>query len=51
MFCQFQWYSTVTQVIYIYDILFLLLSSIMFYHKGLDIIPCAVQQDLIAYPF
>ena len=31
-------------------ILFLTLSSIMFHHKWLDIVPCAVQQDLIAYP-
>ena len=22
----------------------------MFYYNGLDIVPCAVQQDLIAYP-
>ena len=32
-------------------ILFLILSSITFYHKGLDIVPCVIQQDLIAYPF
>ena len=25
-------------------------SSIMFCHKWLDIVPCAVQQNLIAYP-
>ena len=25
------------------------LSSIMFHHKGLDIVPCVIQQDLIAY--
>ena len=40
-------------VIYIYiytHILFLTLSSIMFHHKWLDIVLCAVQQDLIAYP-
>ena len=23
----------------------------MFHHKWLDIVPCAIQQDLIAYPF
>ena len=35
---------------YIYTltyVLFLILSSILFYHKRLDIVPCAVQQDLI----
>ena len=31
-------------VIHIY-ILFLILSSITFYHKRLDIVPCAIQQD------
>ena len=30
-------------------ILFLTLSPIMLYHKWLDIVPCAVEQDLIAY--
>ena len=43
--------STVQQsdpVIYIF--FFLTLSSIMFYPKKLDIVPCAIQQDLIAYP-
>ena len=34
---------------YIYTFLFLTLSSIMFYHKWLDIVPSATQQDLIAY--
>ena len=43
-------------VIYIYiyihihthtHILFHILSSIMFYHKWFDIVPCAIQQDLI----
>ena len=32
-------------------ILFLILSSIMFYHKRLRSVACAVQQDLIPYPF
>ena len=32
-------------------ILFIVLSSIVFYHKWLDIVPFAVQKDLIAYPF
>ena len=45
MFCQLLLYSKVTQS-YIH---FLTLSSIMFHHKWLDIVPCAVQQDLIAY--
>ena len=47
-------FSTVQQsdpVTYAYVyILFLTLSSIMFYHKWLDIIPCAIQQDVLAYP-
>ena len=33
------------------DILFLMLSSIMVYPKRLDIVPCAIQQDLTAYLF
>ena len=45
--CKAKWPSYT--YIYIY-ILFLILSSIMFHHKWLDIIPCAIQQDLIAYP-
>ena len=55
MVYQFLLYSKVTQSyihththIYIY-ILFLTLSSIMFHYKWLDIVPCAIQQDLIAY--
>ena len=44
-------YGKVTQSrIHIY-ILFLTLSSIMLYPKWLDIVPSAIQQDLIAYPF
>ena len=35
---------------YVY-ILFLTLSSIMFHCKWLDRVPCAIQQDLIVYPF
>ena len=35
--------------IYMY-ILFLTLSSIMFHLKWSDVVPCAIQQDLIAYP-
>ena len=34
---------------YIY-VLFLTFSSIMFHHKWLGIVPCAIQQGLIAYP-
>ena len=40
--------------IYIYIciyILFLTLSSIMLHHTWLDIVPSAIQQDLITYPF
>ena len=49
MLCQFLLYSKVTQsYMYIYThththILFLILSSITFYPKRLDIIPCAIQ--------
>jgi len=54
VFCQFLLYSKVTYIymyIYIYThTIFLTLSSIMFYHKWLDIGPCANQQNLIAYP-
>ena len=52
MFCHFLLYSKVTQIyIYIYiHIFFLTLSSIMVHHNWLAMIPCAVQQDLIAYP-
>ena len=56
MFCQFLLYNKVIQFyiyiyIYIYTyILFLALSSIIFHHKWLDIVHCAIQQDLIAYP-
>ena len=32
-------------------ILFLILSSIMLHHKWLVIVPSAIQQDLITYPF
>ena len=56
MFCQFLLYSKVIRIytyihIHIYThthILFLILSSIMFYHKRLDIALRVVQQDLIA---
>ena len=41
-------YSKVTQSHM--HILFLTLSSIMFHHKWLDMVSCATQQDLIAYP-
>ena len=61
MLCQFLLYSIVTQpyihtyiyvwiYIYIYILVFIL-SSITFYPKRLNIVPCAVQWDLIAYPF
>jgi len=37
-------------IIHVHTFFFLTLSSIMFHHKGLDIVPCAIQQDLITYP-
>ena len=49
MLCQFPLYSKVIQL-YIH-IPFLILPSIMVYPKRLDTVPCAVQQELIAYPF
>ena len=55
MLCQFLLYSLVTQYmymcvyIYIYEFFFLILSSLMFYPKRLDIVPCTIEQDLIAY--
>ena len=58
LFCQFLLYIKVTQpyicmcVCIICTHIFLLtLSSIMFHHKRLDIVPCEIQQDLISYPF
>ena len=47
MFCQFLLYSKVTQS-YIYTH-FLILSSIMLYHKWLDVVPCAIHRDLTAF--
>ena len=47
MLCQFLLYRNVAQsYVYIY-IPFLTLPSIMVYHKRLDIVPCAIQQDLV----
>ena len=51
MFCEFLLYRKVTQSFTHTHILFLVLSSIMFYHKWLIIVPFAIQQGLIAYPF
>ena len=42
-------FSYIYKRVYIY-ILFLTLSSIVFHHEWLGIAPCAIQQDLIAYP-
>jgi len=47
--CQFLLYSKLTHL-HTY-IPFLILSSIMVYPKRLDIVPCTVQYNLIAYPF
>ena len=54
MFCQFLLYSKMTQLyihlyIYMYICTFFFSYSIMFYHKWLDIVPGAIQQDFIAY--
>ena len=40
-------YSKMTQLHI--SILFFTLSSIMFHHKWLNIVPCAIQKNLIAY--
>ena len=54
MLCQFLLYSEVTwscmyMCVYI-STPFVVLPSIIVYPKGLEIVPCAVEQDLIAYP-
>ena len=54
MLCQFLLYSEVTwscmyMCIYI-STPFVVLPSIIVYPKRLEIVPCAVEQDLIAYP-
>ena len=48
MFYQFLLYSKMTQQ---FKYMFFFSSSIMIYPKRLDIVPCAVQQDPIAYLF
>ena len=50
MLCQFLLYSKVTPS-YIHKHFFLIPSTIMFYPKETGSILCAVQQDLVAYPF
>ena len=37
--------------VYVYMLFLALLISIMLHQKRQDIVPSAVQQDLIAYPF
>ena len=49
MLGQFLLYSRVTQP-RIYGHFFFILSSTVFYPKRLDVLPCAVQLDLFAYP-
>ena len=51
MLCQYLLYNEVIQSHIYTHMPFLILSSIMIYPKRLDIFPCAVQKDLIAYPF
>ena len=45
-YCITKWPSDTYMYVYI---LFLTLSFIVFHHRWLDIVPCAIQQDLIAY--
>ena len=49
--CQFSPDSKVTQSYKHIYTPFLTLSSIILHHKWLDMVPCAMEQDLIAYPF
>ena len=51
LFYEFLLYSKVTQSFtHTHTILFLTSSTIMFHHKCLDTVPCAAEQDLMAYP-
>ena len=47
MLCYFLLYSKVIQL-YIYAFFFIFFS-IMVYHRILNIVPCALQQDLVVY--
>ena len=44
-------YSIAKWPTYTYIYILFRIFYIMFYHKWLDVFPCAIQQDLIAYPF
>ena len=48
--CSVSFYCTAKWPSHTYIILFLTLSSIMLHHKWLYVVPCALQQDSIAYP-
>ena len=48
---QFLLHSKETQSCTYKNIIFLILSSIVFYPRRLDRVPCALHQDLISYPF
>ena len=50
MLCQFLLDSKVTRSLHIYT-LFLISSPTEVYPKGVDTVPWAVQEDLIAYLF
>ena len=51
LWCSINFCCTAKWPTYIYlYILFLTLSSTMFHHKWLHIVPCTIQQNLIAYP-
>ena len=50
MLCEFLLYSKVIQLyIYIYTFFFIFFS-IMIYLRIFNIVPCAVQEDLVVYP-
>ena len=46
--CWFILYSKVIQV-YIYTLFFVIFFSIMVYHKILNTVPCAIQQDFVHF--
>ena len=55
MFCYYdckvtQLYICVCVYIYIYTFFFIFFSIIV-YHRILNIVPCAIQQDFVVYPF
>ena len=50
LFCHLCYTAKQTSYAYIYNHLFFILSSMIFNHEWLATAPCAIQQDLTAYP-